>query len=77
MRFVRLRAREGVELVDPLAAKLAEIGQDCTGEGVHDVPLFLGLENVFARRFATDAEFKRALMAAYDAVGDDGSLSAV
>ena len=74
MRFVRMRAREGIELIDPLAARLAEIGKACTGEGVHDVPLFLGVENVFPRDVVGELRFEAALVAAYDTVGDEGRL---
>jgi fructuronate reductase len=74
MRFVRLRTREGVELVDPLAARLSAIAKGCDGRGAHDVPLFLALEAMFPRELVTAAPFVDAVTMAYDAVGDGGVL---
>src|SRR6202044_1819605 len=47
MQFVRARAREGVEIVDPLATQLAELGRQATGTANHDLPLFFALPGVF------------------------------
>ncbi|MEI9886248.1 MAG: mannitol dehydrogenase family protein [Rhizomicrobium sp.] len=77
MRFVRRRARDGVELIDPLAPQLSEIGKACTGEGAHDVALFLALGKVFSRDLARDEGFRAALVTAYDLIGDGGDISAI
>lgn len=74
MRFVRMRAREGVELIDPLAARLAELGAACTGESVSDTMLFLSLDGMFPRSLASNGTFTLALAEAYDALGDAGRL---
>ena len=74
MRFVRMRAREGIELVDPLAVQLAELGLACTGEGVNDTMLFMGLHSVFPHALASNGKFTLALSEAYDALGDAGRL---
>jgi fructuronate reductase len=68
MRFVRVRAWEGIELIDPLAPRLAKIGLACTGNGAHDVMLF---QDVLP---AVDAPFTAALANAYDMIGDSGRL---
>lgn len=73
MRFVRMRAREGVELVDPLAERLAAIGAACGGAGASDVMRFVELD-MFPRGLANDARFVRAVADAYDAMGDTGAL---
>jgi fructuronate reductase len=74
MRFVRARLREGAELIDPLAPRLAEIVARCTGTGANDVMIFLALESVFPRDIAQMPEFTRSLAQAYDAIGDRGML---
>jgi fructuronate reductase len=74
MRFVRMRAREGAELIDPLAARLAKLSAACTGESVNDTMLFLSLDSIFPRSLASNGTFTRALAAAYDALGDVGRL---
>jgi fructuronate reductase len=74
MRFVRMRAREGVELIDPLAAQLAEIGLACRGESANDTMLFMGLHGVFPRTLAANGKFTLAVSEAYDALGDTGRL---
>jgi len=74
MRFVRMRAREDVELIDPLAPQLRELGLACTGEGVNDTMLFMQLHNVFPHALASNGKFTRALSEAYDTLGDTGRL---
>jgi fructuronate reductase len=69
MQFVRRQARNGVELVDPLAGRLAAIGLAATGQADHDVGAFLGLESVFGT-LAGDARLRIALGAAYALLGD-------
>jgi fructuronate reductase len=74
MRFVRIRALDGVELIDPLAARLASIGLASTGHGAHDVAPFLALDRIFSRTLASEPGFIAALIQAYDAIGDNGRL---
>ncbi|MBS0472833.1 MAG: mannitol dehydrogenase family protein [Proteobacteria bacterium] len=68
MRFIRRRAREGTEIIDPQAERLAERGTASTGTGAHDVMLFAE----FLPR--TDPAITAALARAYDAIGDGGLL---
>jgi fructuronate reductase len=56
MCFVEQRSRAGIEIVDPLAAKLAEIGRD--GDVVGGL---LALRQVFPERLAGDAVFADAV----------------
>jgi fructuronate reductase len=65
MVFVRNRAREGADIVDPLAPRLLELGRACTGDAGHDVQLFLQLETVFPRTLAGDARLRSAVEVAY------------
>ena len=74
MRFVRRRAQGGIELIDPLAARLSQVGLTCTGEGVGDAMRFLELDNIFPRALSHEAAFVRALAEAYDSIGDAGML---
>lgn len=66
MLFVVQRARNGTKIVDPLADQLAAIGQQCNGEAVHDVPMFLALTSVFPRDLAADPNVRLAIERAYD-----------
>lgn len=65
MRFIRLRAREGAAIIDPLAERLAGIGRACTGEAERDVDSFLKLEAVFAPALVADPRFRAALIKGY------------
>jgi fructuronate reductase len=72
MAFVRRQARAGVEIVDPLGARLAELGRATTGEAAHDVAAFLALEQVFPPALAADPRFRDGVTAAYaDLLGPD------
>lgn len=65
MHFVR-RPAAGIELVDPLAARLAEVVRDrMTGEPATDVPAFLELREVFPRDLAENEQFRREVERAY------------
>ncbi|MEI9995836.1 MAG: mannitol dehydrogenase family protein [Rhizomicrobium sp.] len=74
MRFVRARARDGGELIDPLRGRLLELGAATTGEAANDTMLFLGLDGVFPRALAHAARFSLAVAQAYEAIGDAGAL---
>ena len=65
MHFVRRRAAEGVKIVDPLADRLVETAEACTGDAAGDVAQFLKLEPVFSRELARNATFVAALEKAY------------
>jgi fructuronate reductase len=65
MRFVSHQARAGVDIVDPDASRLAEIGRLCRDDARHDVGLFLNLETVVPPAIAATPAFRRALESAY------------
>jgi fructuronate reductase len=66
MRFVVRQAKSGVAIVDPEAARLAEIGKACTGEARADVARFAAIEAVLPPALLGDEKFRRALEQAYD-----------
>jgi fructuronate reductase len=66
MRFIVRQAKAGVTIVDPDAARLAEIGKACTGEGRADIVRFAPCEAVLPGALLGDENFRRALEAAYD-----------
>jgi fructuronate reductase len=65
MRFVERQAKAGVAIVDPDAAKLAELGKACTGDARADVERFSACEAVLPRQLLGDANLRRALESAY------------
>jgi fructuronate reductase len=73
MHFVRRKAIEGEQVVDPLARRLFDIGRSCQNRASTDLPLFLSLDSVFAPVLAGNEIFSSALARAYDglAAGDD------
>jgi fructuronate reductase len=77
MHFIRVRAREGIAIVDPLAAQLATLGLQATGNAGHDLPLFFALPGVFPAALTQEPRFTQALGDAYDAIGARGALAAV
>jgi fructuronate reductase len=77
MHFVRARARDGVEIIDPLAAQLSALGRQARGEASHDLPRYFALPGVFPALLVQDPQFMRALSAAYDAIATEGPLAAV
>jgi fructuronate reductase len=66
MQFVRHAAVRGVQVKDPLATQLFEIGRACEGRGPTDTPRFLALESVFPPELRSEPVFTRALSNAYD-----------
>lgn len=66
MRFVERQAKAGIAFQDPLNDKLTAIGKACTGVAAEDVPHFLALREVFPADLAGNAQFKAAILAAYD-----------
>jgi fructuronate reductase len=77
MQFVRARARDGVEIVDPLAAQLAGLGRQATGNANHDLPLFFALPGVFPATLVQEPLFTRTLGQTYQALAAQGSLASV
>jgi fructuronate reductase len=77
MHFVRARARDGVEIVDPLAARLAALGRELTGETAHDLPLFFALPGIFPAELLQEPRFTRPLAEAYEVIAARGALAAV
>jgi len=65
MRFVERQAKAGVAIVDPDAAKLAELGKACTGDARADVERFSVCEAVLPRHLLVDTDLRRALESAY------------
>jgi fructuronate reductase len=54
-----------VAIVDPDAARLATIGQACTGDARADMARFAVCESVFPPALSGDERFRTALEAAY------------
>ncbi len=74
MRFITMRVREGLPIVDPLAERLLIVGEACCGEAKHDVPLFLAIAEVFPRALAANPHFREFIDRAYDSFGERGVL---
>jgi fructuronate reductase len=66
MRFIARQAKAGVAIVDPDAARLAEIGKACSGDAHADVDRFAVCEAVMPPALLADPRFRRALEAAYE-----------
>jgi len=73
MRFVARQAKAGVAIVDPDAARLAEIGQACTGDAHADVNRFAVCEAVLPPALLSDDRIRRALESAYARLADPRS----
>ena len=66
MHFVRRKAVDGEQVVDPLAKQLFEIGKSCQNRAATDLPMFLGLQQVFAAALVGNEIFTGSLARAYD-----------
>jgi fructuronate reductase len=66
MRFIARQSKAGVAIVDPDAARLAEIGKACSGDARADVDRFAACEAVLPPALLAEPRFRRALEAAYD-----------
>jgi fructuronate reductase len=66
MHFVRRKAADGEQVVDPLAKRLYDIGRSCQNRAAADLPMFLALDTVFAPSLAGNEIFSSALARAYD-----------
>jgi fructuronate reductase len=77
MQFIRMRARQGIAIVDPLAAQLAALGRQLTGDPSRDLPLFFALPGVFPAALTGEPRFTRPLGEAYAAISARGAADAV
>ena len=66
MHFVRRKAADGEQVVDPLAKRLFDIGKSCQNRAAADLPMFLSLEQVFAPSLVSNEIFMSGLARAYD-----------
>ena len=65
MRFVVRQSKNGVDIIDPEAQRLAELGRACNDDAAHDTGLFLALDSVFAKETAANPAFRRAIETSY------------
>jgi fructuronate reductase len=65
MRFIVRQAKAGVAIVDPDAARLTQLGNECTGEARADVARFAVCEAVLPPAVLADERFRLALEDAY------------
>ena len=75
MHFVRRKAADGEQVVDPLARRLFEIGIHCQNRAAADLPGFLALDQVFPAALAGNDIFTSALARAYDGLAAGRSRS--
>jgi fructuronate reductase len=73
MRFIARQAKAGVVIVDPDAARLADIGNACTGDARADIDRFALCEAVLPSTLLSDERLRRALEAAYTRLADPQS----
>jgi fructuronate reductase len=73
MRFVARQAKAGVAIVDPDAARLAQIGSACTGDAHADVERFAVCDAVLPAPLLAAEKFRRALESAYARLADPHS----
>ena len=66
MHFVRRKAADGEQVIDPLAKRLFDIGKSCQNRASADMPMFLALEQVFPPSLAGNEIFTSGLARAYD-----------
>lgn len=65
MRFVARQAKAGLAIVDPDAARLADIGKACTGDARADIARFAVCDAVLPPALLADETLRRALETAY------------
>jgi fructuronate reductase len=73
--FARRMTARRAEIVDPLADRLRELAQHCTGDAALDVARLLALREVFPEAIAQSARLRSAVERAYRAL-QNGELSA-
>ncbi len=72
-----MRARENVAIIDPLAAELAALGRQLTGDASRDLPRFFELPGVFPPALSRDPRFRRELGETYETIAARGALAAL
>ena len=75
--FLRRAAGTSMEIVDPLANLLKDIGGDCDGDPVEDVSKFSVIESVFDETLRQDPSLWRELAGAYERIESLGVSGAV
>jgi fructuronate reductase len=70
--FVRRCYMEDQPMTDPLRSELLLIAGRCTGNGSHDVPLFIGHDNLFNSALKNSDQFLQRLILAYDHISAGG-----
>jgi fructuronate reductase len=65
MRFIERQAKAGVDIVDPEAARLAQVGKACTGDASSDVARFAIFDAVLPPALMSQEFFRRALETAF------------
>jgi fructuronate reductase len=65
MRFIERQAKAGLDIVDPEAARLGQVGKACMGDASGDVARFGIFEAVLPPSLMSQQTFRRALEAAY------------
>jgi fructuronate reductase len=66
MRFIVRQAKAGVAIVDPDAARLTQIGRECTGDAKADIARFAVIEAVLPPAILADEKVRRELESAYE-----------
>jgi fructuronate reductase len=66
MRFIVRQAKAGVAIVDPDAARLTQIGRECTGDAKGDVARFGVIEAVLPPGILANEKVRRELESAYE-----------
>jgi len=66
MHFIRRKAADGEQVIDPLAKQLFDIGKHCQNRAATDLPMFLALEHVFPPSLVSNEIFTSGLARAYD-----------
>ena len=77
MMFVGLRARAGAEIVDPLAARLTQIGQETSLDETGLFPALVSLEQVFPPDLMALPGVREALRTAFASLASKGPLAAI
>jgi fructuronate reductase len=75
LQFIRVRAKSGIEIVDPLSDQLTACGQQATGVAREDLPPFLALPGVFPASLASHPGFIQALSSAYERFSQGAPLA--
>jgi fructuronate reductase len=72
LHFIRRKAVQGEQVIDPLAERLFDVGRACQNRASADLPAFLALDSVFAPTLAGNEIFASALARAYGGLAAGG-----